>query len=143
FRQALEARGMSSAQIRDVMLNMQRMEERVRNNPAQTRDGHLNPEQEARLAYDAMTRLARGDAQRESNGVPPSHRDVNNVIRDAAARMGYPETKFDPGRHNTRALEASARQEAWMSPASYASRLADIANTGRVTDERGRETVLD
>lgn len=149
LRQSLESHGMSAAHVREVMSNMAKMEEHLQKNPPKSVDGHLDPVKESIRSYDAMARIANGEGERSSNGIRFASNDATNnhrvmeTVRDGANRLGDQEHGHNQGPNNTCALQADQRQESYVSPATYAERLASLTNTGKFTDMRGRETVVD
>jgi hypothetical protein len=123
------------------------MDKRILNNKVEGRDGKVNQQQELKKTYDALSQLADGKAEGKDglkhNGENIYNKDdVNKIITDTVSKLADPEHNFNQGMHNTCALQSIARQEAAISPSTYAQRQADIARTGQFQAD-GKTVKLD
>lgn len=138
---------LNESDYKELESRLNQMDQRILHNKVQGRDGQMDQQQELKKTYDALNQLADGRAEGKDglkhNGQNVyNQQDVNKIITDTVSKLADPENNFNQGKHNTCALQAGARQEAAISPSTYAQRQADIARTGEFQAD-GKTVKLD
>ncbi len=138
---------LNESDYKELEKRLGQMDQRILNNKVEGRDGKINQQQELKKTYEALGQLADGRAEGKDglkhNGENVYNKDdINKIITDTVSKLADPERNFNQGMHNTCALQSIARQEAAISPSTYAQRQADIARTGQFQAD-GKAVKLD
>jgi hypothetical protein len=134
------------ADFQKLQQELNKMDQRILNNKVLDKDKNpIDQQKELKKTYDSLNKLADGTAEDKEKGLkytnPKTGKqenvydkdDVNKIVCDTVSKLADPEHQFNQGKHNTCALQAAGRQEAAMSPSTYAERQAQLARTGEFT----------